>query len=56
MDQEFEQLLEQEGYEVLERDGGFLLVDLVGEFVDSQHDSMESVKEYCEKNVFTFLD
>jgi hypothetical protein len=56
MDQEFQQLLEQEGYKVWAVDGRFLLVDLVGEFVDSQHDSMESVKQYCEKNVFTFLD
>lgn len=56
MDDVFEQQLKKEGYQVWAVDGKFLLVDLVGEFVDSQHDSMESVKEYCEKNVFTFLD
>jgi hypothetical protein len=56
MDQEFEQQLAQEGYRVWAVDGKFLLIDLVGEFVDSEHDSLESVREYCEKNVFTFLD
>ena len=54
MDQEFDEQLAQEGYKVWAVDGKFLLVDLVGEFIDSQHDSLESVKQYCAKNVFTF--
>ena len=51
---EFEQQLEQEGYQVIEQEGKFLLVDLLGQFIDSEHMSMESVREYCAKNVFTF--
>ena len=54
MDQEFEQQLEQEGYQVLEQEGKFLLIDLVGEFIDSEHTTMDAVREYCAKNVFTF--
>jgi len=54
MDQEFEQQLEQEGYRVWAVDGRFLLIDVLGEFIDSEHDSLESVREYCAKNVFTF--
>jgi len=50
----FQQQLAQEGYEVRERDGKFLLIDLLGEFIDSEHDSLEAVREYCAKNVFTF--
>lgn len=56
MDELFEQQLKQEGYRVWAVDGQWLLIDLVGEFIDSQHDSEQSVREYCEKNVFTFLD
>ena len=54
MDEKFGEQLAQEGYKVWAVDGKYLLVDLVGEFVDSEHDSLESVKEYCRKNVFTF--
>jgi len=54
MDEQFEQQLAQEGYRVWAVDGKFLLVDLLGEFIDSEHDSLESVREYCAKNVFTF--
>lgn len=54
MDDVFGEQLAQEGYQVLERDGVFLLIDLLGEFVDSQHDSLEALREYCAKNVFTF--
>ena len=56
MDDVFEEQLKQEGYKVWAVDGKYLLVDLLGEFVDSQHDSLDSVREYCRKNVFTFLD
>jgi len=56
MDQCLHEQLEREGYEVLERDGVFLLIDFLGQFVDSQHDSLESLREYCEKNVFTFSE
>ena len=54
MAEEFDQQLAQEGYKVWAVDGKFLLVDLVGEFIDSQHDSLEALREYCAKNVFTF--
>jgi len=56
MDEVFMEQLKQEGYAVLERDGEFLLIDLLGEFVDSRHQSTQSLVEYCEKNVLTFLD
>jgi len=54
MDRDFGEQLAQEGYRVWAVDGKYLLIDLVGEFVDSQHDSLEALREYCEKNVFTF--
>ena len=54
MDDVFDEQLKQEGYRVWAVDGKYLLIDLVGEFVDSEHDSMEALREYCEKNVFTF--
>lgn len=56
MNEQFKEQLKQEGYRVWAVDGKFLLLDLVGEFIDSQHDSEDAVVEYCEKNVFTFLD
>jgi hypothetical protein len=56
MDQLFLDQLKQEGYEVVEQDGDLLLVDLVGQFIDSRHQSEESVVRYCERNVLTFLD
>jgi len=56
MDEKFVEQLKQEGYAVWERDGHFLLVDLIGEFVDSRHQDLESLVRYCEQNVFTFLD
>ena len=56
MQQEFQNQLKQEGYEVHEQDGEFLLIDLLGQFVDSRHQDLESLRRYCEKNVLTFLD
>ena len=56
MDQEFEQQLAQEGYRVWAVDGRFLLIDVLGEVVDSEHSTMEALREYCAKNVFTYLD
>jgi len=54
MDDVFEQQLAQEGYRVWAVDGKFLLIDLLGEFIDSEHESLEALREYCAKNVFTF--
>ena len=45
-----------EGYEVEEQQGEFLLVDLLGQFIDSRHPDAESLRQYCERNVLTFLD
>jgi hypothetical protein len=56
MNEEFMEQLKQEGYGVWAVDGQWLLVDLLGEFIDSQHDSEQSVRDYCDKNVFTYLD
>jgi len=56
MDDVFEQQLAQEGYRVWAVDGRFLLIDVLGEFVDSEHSTMEALREYCAKNVFTYLD
>ena len=55
MDREFLCQLKLEGYEVVEQDGELLLVDLLGQFIDSRHQSEESVVRYCERNVLTFL-
>jgi hypothetical protein len=55
MDKEFLCQLKLEGYEVVEQDGELLLVDLLGQFIDSRHQSEESVVRYCERNVLTFL-
>jgi hypothetical protein len=56
MDREFTQRLKQEGYRVWAVDGEFLLIDVLGQFIDSRHQSEHAVIEYCDKNVFTFLD
>ena len=56
MDREFTQRLKQEGYRVWEVDDQFLLVDLLGQFIDSRHPDAESLRQYCERNVLTFLD
>ena len=56
MDKGFLEQLKFEGYEVEEQQGEFLLVDLLGQFIDSRHPDAESLVRYCEKNVLTFLD
>ena len=56
MHKEFLDQLKFEGYEVEEQDGEFLLVDLLGQFIDSRHQDAESLVRYCERNVLTFLD
>ena len=56
MDRGFLEQLKFEGYEVVEQAGEFLLVDLLGQFIDSRHPDAESLRQYCEHNVLTFLD
>ena len=56
MDKGFLDQLKFEGYEVEEQAGEFLLVDLLGQFLDSRHPDAESLRQYCERNVLTFLD
>jgi len=54
MDDVFDEQLAQEGYRVPAVDGKFLLIDVLGEFIDSEHTTLEALREYCAKNVFTF--
>lgn len=56
MDEEFMEQLKCEGYKVWAVDGQFLLVDLLGKFIDSRHQSEADLVRYCEQNVLTFLD
>ena len=56
MDKGFLEQLKFEGYEVEEQQGEFLLVDLLGQFIDSRHPDAEALVRYCDKNVLTFLD
>jgi hypothetical protein len=56
MDKGFLEQLKFEGYEVEEQQGEILLVDLLGQFIDSRHPDAESLVRYCDKNVLTFLD
>ena len=56
MNEEFFGQVRQEGYDIAEQNGEFLLVDLLGNFVDSRHPDAESLVRYCQKNVLTFLD
>jgi hypothetical protein len=44
-------ILDLEGYEVSELRGRFLLVDNVGEFVDSSHETMDALEAYVRKYI-----
>lgn len=54
MNQEFLDQIQLEGYRVWAVDGQWLLIDLVGEFVDSRHPDVDRLVRYCEQNVLTF--
>jgi hypothetical protein len=46
-----EMILEKEGYEVQERAGKFLLVDIVGAFIDSEHSTMQELEAYVREHI-----
>jgi hypothetical protein len=51
MNKEVQQLLENEGLEVIEKNGKFYLFDLLAERVDSVHESEKKLEEYVDKTL-----
>ena len=54
MNKDLQQLLKNEGLEVIEKGGKFYLFDLLAEKVDSVHMSEKKLEEYVDKNFFEY--
>jgi hypothetical protein len=54
MNKDLQQLLKNEGLEVIEKGGKFYLFDLLAEKVDSVHTSEKKLEEYVDKNIFEY--
>ena len=54
MNKDLQQLLKNEGLEVVEKGGKFYLFDLLAEKVDSVHASEKKLEEYVDKNIFEY--
>jgi len=46
-----EAILEKEGYKIAQQGNQFLLVDIVGEFTDSVHPTMEELEAYVREHI-----
>ena len=54
MNKDLKQLLKNEGYQVLKKNGKLYLIDLLGEFVDSIHNTEDDLEAYVNKYIFEY--
>lgn len=54
MNKDLKQLLKNEGYQVLKKNDKFYLIDLLGEFVDSIHNTEADLEAYVDKYIFEY--
>ena len=54
INKDLKQLLKKEGYQVLKKSGKFYLIDLLGEFVDSNHNTEDDLEAYVDKYIFEY--